>query len=84
MSLSGPMRTLISVAYRRVRRSNSPADSCLGSHTTPPLAPPYGSPAIAHFHVIHMAKARTSCRGTWGWYRMPPWVGPRTVLWCTR
>jgi hypothetical protein len=41
-------------------------------------------PAIAHFHVIHMARAFTSSSETAGWYRMPPLEGPRVVLWCTR
>src|SRR6266536_1132169 len=41
-------------------------------------------PTIAHFHVIHMASALTSSMVTVGWYRMPPFEGPREVLWWTR
>ena len=80
MSLSGPISIAISVAYRRVRCSSSVADSVLGSQMTPPLAPPYGSPTTAHFQVISIASARTSSSVTSGWYRMPPFVGPSTVL----
>ena len=29
---------------------------------TPPLAPPKGMSTTAHFHVIHIARARTSSR----------------------
>ena len=84
MSLSGPMTTMISVAYRRVRRSSSPLLSVFGSTMTPPFAPPYGRPARAHFHVIHMASARTSSSVTAGWKRIPPFVGPQAMLCCTR
>src|SRR5919106_6751356 len=41
-------------------------------------------PMIAHFQVIHIARAFTSSRVTPGWKRMPPFDGPRDVLWCTR
>ena len=34
-------------------------DERLGSHVTPPLAPPYGILTHAHFQVIRMARART-------------------------
>ena len=84
MSLFGPIRILISVAYRRVSRSSSPGESCRGSHVTPPLAPPNGRCISADFQVIHMASARTSLSRTSGLYRIPPLVGPRTGLWCTR
>ena len=67
MSFSGPISLMISVVYRRVRRSSSLDDSCLGSQTTPPLAPPKGSPISAHFHVIHIASALTSSRVKPGW-----------------
>ena len=40
MSRSGPMRTSISVANRRVRLSSSRRESFLGSTITPPLPPP--------------------------------------------
>ena len=67
MSRSGPMRRLISVVKRRVRRSSSRMLSCFGSTMTPPLAPPYGMFTQAHFQVIHIASARTSSRVTSGW-----------------
>ena len=44
MSRSGPMRTSISVANRRVSPSSSFWLSCFGSTMTPPLPPPYGMP----------------------------------------
>ena len=37
-----------------------------GSQMTPPLAPPYGMPTTAHFHVIHIARALTSPSETEG------------------
>ncbi len=40
MSRSGPMRTEISVKYRRLRPSSSFLESFLGSTQTPPLPPP--------------------------------------------
>ncbi len=79
MSPSGLIRIEISVAYRRVRFSSSRSESRFGSHATPPLAPPYGRFMTAHFQVIHMASARTSSSVTSGWYRIPPFVGPRAV-----
>ena len=56
----------------------------MGSHATPPLAPPNGIPISAHFQVIHIDSARTSSSTTSGWYRMPPFDGPRAMLWVTR
>ncbi len=67
MSFSGPISLMISVVYRRVRRSSSPAERIFGSHTTPPFAPPKGSPISAHFQVIHIASALTSSRVRPGW-----------------
>ena len=67
MSFSGPISLMISLVKRRVRRSSSPRESFFGSTTTPPLAPPKGSPISAHFQVIHMARALTSSRVTSGW-----------------
>ena len=67
MSLSGLISIVISVAYRRVRCSSSSCDSSLGLTTTPPFAPPYGSPTTAHFQVMSMASARISLRVTSGW-----------------
>jgi hypothetical protein len=65
-------------------RSSSPGESCLGLTTTPPLAPPKGIPINAHFHVIHIASALTSSSVTAGWYRIPPFDGPRAMLCVTR
>src|SRR2546430_4983335 len=41
-------------------------------------------PTTAHFHVIHIARALTSPSVALGWYRMPPFPGPREVLCWTR
>ena len=65
--LAGPMMIEISLVYRRVIRSISPTLISAGSHTTPPFAPPYGSPITAHFHVISIASALTSSSVTPGW-----------------
>lgn len=67
MSFSGPTIGISSLAYRRVSRSSSCRDSTCGSTATPPLAPPYGMPMSAHFHVIHIASALTSSRSVDGW-----------------
>ena len=67
MSFSGPISLMISEVNRRVMRSSSPRDICLGSQITPPLAPPNGSPISEHFHVIHIASALTSSSVTSGW-----------------
>ena len=84
MSFSGPISLMISVVKRRVSRSSSSAVSCFGSQTTAPFAPPNGRPISAHFHVIHIASAFTSSRVTPGWYRIPPFAGPRVTLCTTR
>ena len=65
-SSSGPISMPISAANRRVIRSSSRRLSARGSTITPPFAPPYGSPATAHFHVIHIESARTSSSETFG------------------
>ena len=65
-SFSGPMASMISAMYRRVSASSSRLDMRVGSQTTPPLPPPNGSCATAHFHVIHAASAVTSSRLTPG------------------
>src|SRR5437879_9561740 len=39
---------------------------------------------VAVFQVIHAASAFTSSTVTLGWYRMPPFDGPRAMLCCTR
>ena len=51
---------------------------------TPPLAPPSGMSTTAHFQVIHIESARTVSIVSWGWKRMPPLLGPRASLCCTR
>ncbi len=84
MSDSGPTRTLISAANRRVIRSSSRWLSVLGSTATPPFAPPYGRFVSAHFHVIHIASALTSSMSVAGWKRRPPLAGPRVTLCWTR
>ncbi len=50
----------------------------------PPLPPPNGMWATAHFHVIQAASAVTSSSDTSGWYLMPPLAGPSAMLYCTR
>src|SRR4051794_23329179 len=59
-------------------------DIFLGSQITPPLAPPNGILTTAHFHVIQLARARTSSSVTSGAYRTPPLAGPRAMECCTR
>ena len=51
---------------RRVIRRFSPTDMAVGSHCTPPLAPPKGMLATAHFQVIQVARALTSSSSTVG------------------
>jgi len=67
-----------------VTRSSSVIDIAEGSHTTPPFAPPKGMFTSAHFHVIHAASALTSSSVTFRSKRMPPFAGPREVLYSTR
>ncbi len=67
MSFSGPISLMISDVNLRVMRWSSPSDICFGLQTTPPLAPPNGMPASAHFQVIHIASALTSSSVTSGW-----------------
>jgi hypothetical protein len=69
-----------STVYRRVSRSFSAIDSVFGWHTTPPLAPPYGRPTRAFFHVWIMARAMTSSMLTAASNRMPPLNGPSALL----
>ena len=42
------------------------------------------NPDEAHFQVIRIESALTSSTVTSGWYRMPPFDGPRAMLWMTR
>jgi hypothetical protein len=65
-SLSGPMASMISAMYRRVSASSSRRDMRVGSQMTPPLPPPNGTCATAHFQVIHAASAVTSSSVTSG------------------
>ena len=58
-SCAGPMFFHIWSTQPRHSRSFSVTDSVEGSTTTPPLPPPSGMSATAHFHVIHVASART-------------------------
>jgi hypothetical protein len=67
MSFSGPISLMISLVKRRVIRSSSRRESRFASTTTPPLAPPNGSPIRAHFHVIQIESALTSSSVTAGW-----------------
>jgi len=48
-------------------RSSSERDSCFGSTTTPPLAPPKGMPISAHFQVMSIARALISSSVTSKW-----------------
>ena len=63
-SMSGPMKGIISMVKRRVRRSSSPGDMPRGSQAMPPLPPPKGRSISAHFQVIQMASAVISPRST--------------------
>src|SRR5262249_32493657 len=65
-SFSGPMASTISATYRRVSASISRFDIFDGSQVTPPLPPPNGMCATAHFQVIQAASAVTSSRVTAG------------------
>ena len=75
-SIRGPMTGSTSSVNRRVSRSFSPLLSAAGSHATPPLAPANGRFMIPHFQLIHMARAATSPRSTFGAYRSPPLLAP--------
>ena len=57
---------MISAMYRRVSASSSRFDMRVGSQMMPPLPPPKGMWATAHFHVIHAASAVTSSSETSG------------------
>ena len=83
-SRSGPMsRATCRTQPRQIRSCSRSVRSC-GSQTTPPLPPPSGMSTTAHFHVIHIASARTMSRLSCGWKRIPPLLGPRASLCCTR
>src|SRR4030067_3562617 len=84
ISFSGPISITISEVNRRVSACSSRRDISRGLQQTPPLAPPKGMFMRAHFHVIHMARAVVSSRDTVRLYRIPPFPGPRGVLWWAR
>ena len=64
MSRSGPMIGSSSEMKRRLRFSSSQSLRPSGSTMTPPFAPPNGTLTMAHFQVIHIARARTSSSDT--------------------
>ena len=66
MSVWGPMSSPREAMKRRVMRRFSPTDIVVGSHWTPPLAPPKGMLTTAHFQVIQVARALTSSSSTVG------------------
>src|SRR5206468_11243187 len=82
-SESGPRVATIPAVYRRVSLSSSPTLNFAGSQITPPFEPPNGRFTTAHFHVIHAASAFTSSSVTCMSNRMPPFAGPRDVLYNT-
>ena len=57
----------IALVNRRVSRCFSSELIVVGSHWTPPFAPPYGMSTTAVFHVISEASARTSSISASGW-----------------
>ena len=84
MSSCGPITGSSSAVNRRVTAWSSRSESARGSQRMPPLAPPYGSRRSAHFQVIHIDSAAHSPSETCLSYRIPPFVGPRTLECCTR
>jgi hypothetical protein len=83
-STFGPMASAMPRMNARDNRSSSASDRSFGSTCTPPLPPPKGMFMSAVFHVMSMAKHRTSSKETVGWNRSPPLNGPRALLCCTR
>jgi hypothetical protein len=65
ISIYGPRYSEIELTYLRVKRSSSFWLSFLVSTQMPPLAPPNGMLAIAHFYVISIASAVTSPSYIW-------------------
>ena len=84
MSRCGPSTFTILPMKERAIFSRSSGRQTSTEQLTPPLAPPNGIPAIAVFHVMRDASARTSSRSTSGWNRTPPLYGPRAPLCWTR
>jgi hypothetical protein len=83
-SVNSPMLRAIWRTHPRQICSCSRMLRWCGSQTTPPLPPPRGMSTSAHFQVIHIARARTVSIVSCGWKRMPPLLGPRASLCCTR
>src|ERR1035437_9216641 len=83
-SLTGPTFLAIWRTQPRQIASCSRWLRLCGSQMTPPLPPPSGMSTTEHFHVIHVARARTVSSVSCGWKRMPPLVGPRASLCWTR
>ena len=54
--------------------------SARGSTATPPLPPPKGRSASAHFQLIQMASAAISLMSTLGAKRVPPLAGPKRQM----
>ena len=86
MSRRGPIAFLSfnSRLYSLIMDASFRSSRLLGFAIIPPFEPPYGIPAIAHFHVIQIASALTSANDTSGCSLNPPLAGPRAELWCTR
>ena len=83
-SWSGPISDHSWRIYPRHSFSCSFRLNVAGLMGIPPLPPPNGIFATAHFQVIHIANARTVSTVSEGWNRSPPFVGPRASLCCTR
>jgi hypothetical protein len=84
MSRLGPSILWILLMNERAIACSSAEPIWSPGQSMPPLAPPNGTPAIAVFHVISIASARTELRSTSGWKRRPPLYGPRAPLCWTR
>ena len=82
MSRCGPIAFLSFNArlYSLIIKASFRSSRFLGLAMIPPFAPQYGIPAMAHFHVIQMARALTSSSDTSGCSLNPPLAGPRAVL----
>ncbi len=79
-SVTGPTSREIWRTHPRQICSCSRRLRLWGSQTTPPLLPPRGMSTTAHFHVIHIERARTVSTVSCGWNRIPPFPGPRASL----
>jgi hypothetical protein len=71
-STRGPRNGINSCIYRRDRFSSSVRHNTEGSTVTPPLPPPKGKSASAHFQLIQTASAATSPMSTLRAKRVPP------------